>query len=210
VHHAGVEAGRSPAGPPPAGGSARCRRPMRSSAAWARSGMSSRWFSSTSIEAQRGQRRAQLVAHVGREAGVALEPLLHGRGHLVEGVGQRGQVGVVAGLDPGLELAGGDGLGGLADAAQRAQHRGAPPTNRPRRRPACDTARRRAARCRATRACPPAPPATRSRSRRRGRTSAARPPPAGSRRRGRSACGRLAEATMAAATPAARPRRSSA
>ena len=72
----------------------------------------------------RGQRRAELVADVAGESGVAVDALLQARHHRVEVRHQGGQVGVVDVLvvvEPGVELAEGDGLGRLADAGQRPQ-----------------------------------------------------------------------------------------
>jgi hypothetical protein len=76
---------------------------------------------------QRGQRGSQLVADVGGEAGVPLDPGLQRRRHLVERGRQRGQVGVGAGLDPGLEVAAGQVERRAPDPPQRAQH----PAGRP-------------------------------------------------------------------------------
>jgi hypothetical protein len=71
---------------------------------------------------ERRQRRPQLVADVGREPRVALDALLERAGHLVEGVDQRRQVGIVGTGDARVEPAAGDGLGGDAEVAERAQH----------------------------------------------------------------------------------------
>ena len=110
---------------------------IRSSAALARSGMSSRWFSSTSIDAARvmsGERSSWLTL----EANRASRWIRSSRAMAISlnDVGQGGEVGVVAGLHPGLQVAGGDGVDGLADAPERAQRRAEPPTSRWRRRPA--------------------------------------------------------------------------
>ena len=70
---------------------------------------------------ERHEGRAQLMADVRRKPGVALDALFQRDRHLVEGVGQRREVAVVAGLDPRVEAAGGDGVGRVADAPQGAQ-----------------------------------------------------------------------------------------
>ena len=70
---------------------------------------------------QRRQRRAQLVADVGGEARFALDPLLEPVGHAVERGGERGQVGLVEGLQTGVEAPSGDGDGGVGHVAQRPQ-----------------------------------------------------------------------------------------
>ena len=61
------------------------------------------------------------MADVGGEAGLPLDAVLEVGGHLVEGGGQLLEVDVVAGLHPGVELAAGDGHGGVGDAGQRAE-----------------------------------------------------------------------------------------
>jgi hypothetical protein len=55
------------------------------------------------------------VADVGGEPGVALDPGLQGGGHVVERRDEHRQVGVVGRLEPGVETASGDRLGGEAD-----------------------------------------------------------------------------------------------
>ena len=86
----------------------------RSSAAWARSGISSRRASSTSTRRrQRHQRRAQLVADVGGEAGVALDRAAAAPTAMSLNELARRQVGVVGRLEAGVEAAAGDRLGGL-------------------------------------------------------------------------------------------------
>jgi hypothetical protein len=67
---------------------------------------------------QRHQRGAQLVADVAGEAGIAFHARLQRGGHVVERVGQHAQVGVVGGLEAGVQPAAGDGLGGLGRVAQ--------------------------------------------------------------------------------------------
>jgi len=68
---------------------------------------------------QRHEGRPQLVAHVRREPGVALHPQLEGRRHVVEGGRQLPQILVVGGLEPGVEPAAGDGLGGEGGISER-------------------------------------------------------------------------------------------
>ena len=68
---------------------------------------------------QRHQRRAQLVADVGREAGVALDAQLQRRRHVVERPGEHAEVGVVARRQAGAEVAAGDRLGGLRRLGDR-------------------------------------------------------------------------------------------
>src|SRR5262249_60360572 len=58
------------------------------------------------------QRRAELVAHVRREASIAVHAELQGGGHVVESRRQFAQILVVGGLQAGVEPAAGDGLGG--------------------------------------------------------------------------------------------------
>ena len=69
-----------------------------------------------------GQRRAQLVAHVGGEAGLPVDAVLEGVDHLVEGGDQRGEVGIALGVEAGVEGAVGDPGGGRRHAPQRPQH----------------------------------------------------------------------------------------
>ena len=71
---------------------------------------------------QGGEGRPQLVADVGVEARLALNALLQLVDHGVEGIGEALEVGV-GGLEiePGVELAPGDGAGGPGDDGQRAQ-----------------------------------------------------------------------------------------
>ena len=70
---------------------------------------------------QRGEGGAQLVAHVGVEAGLALDALLELVDHGVEGDGEALEVGVGRlGVEPGVELAAGDG-------ARRPRHDGQRP-----------------------------------------------------------------------------------
>ena len=81
------------------------------------------------------QRRAQLVAHVGREAGVALDAVLEGLGHVVERRDERtSRSGSSLALEAGVEPAAGDGLGGRADARRAGAGPGGWPTSRARRR----------------------------------------------------------------------------
>ena len=70
-----------------------------------------------------GDRRAQLVADVGGEPGLAFDAGLHGVGHVVERVGEAVEVGVGLGLEPRVEPAGGDLAGGVGDVAQRPHQR---------------------------------------------------------------------------------------
>ena len=64
---------------------------------------------------QRGDRRAQLVAHVRGEAGLALDPALHGVGHVVERRHHLVEVRVGLGFETGVEVA-------LGQLARRAGH----------------------------------------------------------------------------------------
>ena len=57
---------------------------------------------------QGGDGGAQLVAHVGGEAGLALDPGLDGVGHVVERVDEAVEVGVAFEGDSGAQVAGGD------------------------------------------------------------------------------------------------------
>ena len=102
----------------------RRRSSLRScKARWERGGRLSRSASSTSSDGgQGGQGRAQLVADVGVEAGLALDALLQLVDHGVEGVGQPLEVGVGGvRVEPGVELAAGDGARRPRDVGQRTQ-----------------------------------------------------------------------------------------
>ncbi len=59
------------------------------------------------------------MADVGGESGLALDPRLHGVGHLVERAGEPVEVGVGLGREPRVEAAGRDLLGGVGDLAER-------------------------------------------------------------------------------------------
>ncbi len=97
---------------------------------------------------ERRDRRAQLVADVGGEARLALEPGLHGVGHVVERLRQAGQIGVGLRSHAGVEAAGGDLAGSGGDTGDRSQQAAAGrPTQAPRRR-AWSPRRRCPARCR--------------------------------------------------------------
>ncbi len=67
------------------------------------------------------------MAHVGGEPGLALDPVLQIGRHLVEGGGQLLEIGVVAGLDPGVELAPGDGHRRIGHVAEGPEGPGAGP-----------------------------------------------------------------------------------
>ena len=67
------------------------------------------------------------MADVGGEAGLPLDPGLHGVGHRVERVDDAGEVGVPLGGDSGVEVAGGDLAGGRTDSVERAQQPAARP-----------------------------------------------------------------------------------
>ena len=54
---------------------------------------------------ERGDRRAQLVADVGGEPGLTLDAVLHGVGHVVERGDEPVEVGVVLGVEAGVEAA---------------------------------------------------------------------------------------------------------
>ena len=103
-----------------------------SSACWVRSGRSARRrVEHLDRGCQRGDGRAQLVADVGREAGLAFEPGLHRVGHLVERLRQPGQVGVGFRRHAGVEAARGDLAGGGGDSRERSQQASAgPPAER--------------------------------------------------------------------------------
>ena len=68
------------------------------------------------------------MAHVGGEAGIALDAQLQGLGHLVERLGEDLEVGVVGGLESRVEATAGDRRSGLgrgshrADRASRREH----------------------------------------------------------------------------------------
>ena len=87
--------------------SSRARRNRASSAAIsvdccsARRGEVGRVLQQAEAGGQRGHRRAQLVADVGREPGVLLDPLAQCVHHVVERADERGQVGVVGVLEVG-------------------------------------------------------------------------------------------------------------
>ena len=112
-----ARAGRSPCRRTGAPGSRRRRAP----AACARGARSRRASSTSTAADEGGDRRPQLVADVGREAHLALDPRLHGVGHVVERPGEAVEVGVARRLEPGAEPAGGDLPGGVGDPAQRTQ-----------------------------------------------------------------------------------------
>ena len=79
---------------------------------------------------QGGEGRPQLVAHVGGEPGLAFDAVLEVGGHPVEGRGQLLEVGVVAGVHPGVELAAGDGHGGVGQAGEGPERpRAGPPAD---------------------------------------------------------------------------------
>ena len=82
---------------------------------------------------QGGEWRAQLVAHVRGEAGFPFDAILEVGRHPVEGRGQLLEVDVVTGLDPGVEVAAGDGHGGVGHPGQRPEGPagGPPPSGRP-------------------------------------------------------------------------------
>jgi hypothetical protein len=61
------------------------------------------------------------VAHVGREAGLALDALEQGVGHPVERRRQGGEVGIVGGHQAHVEVTTGDGLGCLRHLVQGTQ-----------------------------------------------------------------------------------------
>ena len=70
---------------------------------------------------QRGDRRAQLVAHVGGEAGLTLDPALHRVGHVVERGHHAVEVGVGLGLEAGVEVARRQLAGRAGHPGQRAE-----------------------------------------------------------------------------------------
>ena len=74
-----------------------------------------------------GDRRTQLVADVGGEAGLAFDPRLHGVGHPVERVGEPVEIGIALAGDPGVEVAGGDLPRSVGDAVERSQQAAARP-----------------------------------------------------------------------------------
>ena len=126
----------------------------------------------------RGQRRAELVAHVGREACFAFDPFLQRTRHRVERLRQAAEVGVVELAEAGVECTAGDALGSFGDGGERPEHTaGRGPTDRggderraTRRRPpasgqarrACDRAR--SARTARSRSCRTAAPELRPRA----------------------------------------------
>ena len=68
------------------------------------------------------QRRAQFVADVGGEPAVAFDPRGQLVDHLVERGGQPGQIGLGGRVEAGVEVTGGDLLGGVGHSGQRPQH----------------------------------------------------------------------------------------
>ena len=68
-----------------------------------------------------GERRAELVAHVRGEAGLALDPVLQVGRHPVEGRRQLLEVDVVARVDPGVELTPGDRDRRIGDVGEGAK-----------------------------------------------------------------------------------------
>ncbi len=64
------------------------------------------------------QRRAQLVADIAGESGVAFDAVLQRLGHVVERGRQQLQVVVVGVFESGVEATAGDGLGGLGSVAE--------------------------------------------------------------------------------------------
>ena len=70
---------------------------------------------------QGGDRRAELMADVGREADLALDPRLDGVGHVVERPGEAGEVGIARRFEPSAEPSRRDLAGGVGHAAERAQ-----------------------------------------------------------------------------------------
>ena len=76
---------------------------------------------------QRHEGRPQFMAHLRCEPLVSGDPVLEGAHHVVEGVGERGQLSGGPGLQTSAEIALGDGLSGLADAHQWAQQAAAGP-----------------------------------------------------------------------------------
>ena len=69
---------------------------------------------------ERHQRRAQFVAHVGREPRIAFDPLLEGFGHVVERLGEDAQIGIVGRFEARVEATAGDRGGSLRGGADRA------------------------------------------------------------------------------------------
>ena len=81
---------------------------------------------------QGGDRGAQLVAHVGGEAGLALDAGLDGVGHVVERVDQPVEVGVAFEGDARAQVAGGDLARRVRDPPERLDEAAArPPSRRP-------------------------------------------------------------------------------
>ena len=70
---------------------------------------------------ERGDRRSQFVADVGREAGLAFDAGLHGVGHVVERSGEPVEVGIGLGGESGVEPARGDVRRRVGDLAEWAQ-----------------------------------------------------------------------------------------
>ena len=68
------------------------------------------------------------MADLRRESGVAFDPVLKGSGHVVERAGEPTEVVIGFGLEAGVELAGGDRLGGLADLARGVRAPVVPPS----------------------------------------------------------------------------------
>ncbi len=55
------------------------------------------------------------MAHLRCESTVAFDALLKGSGHEIERAGEPTEIAIGFGLEAGVELTGGDGLGGFAD-----------------------------------------------------------------------------------------------
>ena len=68
-----------------------------------------------------GQRGAELMADVGSEAGLALDPVVELGDHEVERVDQRFEVGVAVGLQPLVQFTRPDGVGGVGHSTDRSQ-----------------------------------------------------------------------------------------
>ena len=123
---------------------------------------------------QGGEGRPQLVAHVGGEPGLPLDAVLEVGGHPVERRGQLLEIGVVAGIDAGVELAVGDGHRGVGQARRAVAAPGSWPSDPRRRPPAWSPGPRRRGRRPVPGGCRPARRGRRPRSRRPGRPGAAR------------------------------------